>query len=473
MIIIKVVFGLVFLIPITISLVRINIWHDKLKQLCFSRGDTLYKDLMFHQQNLSSHLSSFYLKNLEYSNKKYECQSDINSKLKLELFVDAVQLCMDEQDRLQKGQKEIFIVQLLEVVCKIYVLGGGKIHDPHCANITRPKLSACRQTFHEFEMILLPLIYNTGECSETRRLLDCLESQISDCNDITRNEFQASNNVTFYSLYGCSHQKENFDASNMEEKVAYQNRDFEIEPMIRFNLTTTESSEILEESLNVELVTETQKIVRFNFTKTELKKKCNQKGDILSRDVESSFAEFLSVKAEKQFSIALAVKSHSLKNEEELRTVLNENCFNDVDIKNSMEKMFNAVEQCFQGEYRFDELGKEKLLTKTIDKFCSGLDITASLIPSDQECFHDFATFFKLASCGRNDSVEQVFFDSLPLLFASSPEECSNLYRIQNCKLEVHEQCKDSTKNWLQEQFNQERRFAGCEDTMYNITFVR
>lgn len=206
--------------------------------------------------------------------------------------------------------------------------------------------------------------------------MDCLESQTSDCNDSIRNQFEAANNVTFYSLYGCSHQKENFDSSNIEEEVTYRNRHIEIEPIIRFNFTTTEYSKIVEESLNAELVTESQTIVRFNFTKTELKKKCNQKADMLSRDVESSFAEFLSVKAEKQFSIALAVKSQSLRNKEELRTVVNENCYNDFDIKNSMEKMFNAVEQCFKGEYLFDELGKEKLLTKSIDKFCSGLDIS-------------------------------------------------------------------------------------------------
>ena len=105
------------------SLVRINIWHDKLKQLCFSRGDNLYQDLINHQQKLSSHLANFHVINLQYSSQLNKCQKDINSTLKLELLVDAVQLCMEEQDRLQKDQKEIFISKLLKVICQLHVLG--------------------------------------------------------------------------------------------------------------------------------------------------------------------------------------------------------------------------------------------------------------------------------------------------------------------------------------------------------------
>ena len=206
--------------------------------------------------------------------------------------------------------------------------------------------------------------------------MNCLQSQTSECNETTRNEFEAANNVTFYILYGCPHQKEIFDSSNIEEEVLNQNPHFEFDSIFQFNFTIPESSQIEEESLNLKEDSESQPIVRFNFTRTELRGKCNQKDSILSKTIESRFLDFLAVKKEKQFLIAMAVKSESLKSKLELLSVVNENCYNDSEIRNCIENIFNAVEDCLEEEDHFDEEGKEKLLTTSIDKFCSGLDIS-------------------------------------------------------------------------------------------------
>lgn len=105
------------------SLVRINIWHANLETMCSSQGDSFYQELIDSQKNLSLHLSSFYSLNLEFLNGTQTCQSDLNSKLKVDNFFDKVQLCMDEQSRLLEDQKQIFVAKLLEVLCHLFLLG--------------------------------------------------------------------------------------------------------------------------------------------------------------------------------------------------------------------------------------------------------------------------------------------------------------------------------------------------------------
>lgn len=113
----------IFPLAVANSLVRINIWHDNLKQMCLSQGGNLYQELIDNQKNLSQHLSSFHSTNIEFSIGMEACQNDTNSKLKLNNFFDKLQLCMDEENRLHEDQKQIFVTKLLEVLCHLFLLG--------------------------------------------------------------------------------------------------------------------------------------------------------------------------------------------------------------------------------------------------------------------------------------------------------------------------------------------------------------
>lgn len=92
--------------------------------MCFSKGDSLYQELIDNQKNLSLHLANFHLANVEFSSGMEACQNNATSKLKLENFFDKVQLCMDEQYRLLEDQKNIFVPKLLEVLCQLFMLGS-------------------------------------------------------------------------------------------------------------------------------------------------------------------------------------------------------------------------------------------------------------------------------------------------------------------------------------------------------------
>ncbi|XP_043465965.1 uncharacterized protein LOC122500886 [Leptopilina heterotoma] len=457
------IFSLVFLVAVVNSLVRINIWHDNLETMCSSQGDSLYQELIDSQKNLSLHLSSFHSLNLEFSNGMQTCQSDSNSKLKVDNFFDKVQLCMDEQSRLLEDQKQIFVTKLLEVLCHLFLLGGGKIDD-QCSKMTEINFSLCRRSFREFPTILLPLIYSTTECSEARRLLNCFETGIRMCNESTRIEFESANNVTYYTLFDCQNIEFDEELPTFEEEIIYNTTEPVPETNEEFNTADDETLEDIEKTEDIRQMIHNQPMVRFNFTKTELQQKCNERGNDSLNSVKDTYTSFLKIKSDKLYLI------RDLKERTKLKALVNENCYKAEDIRSNLNSMLNTIEQCLDEEDRLEEESKEILLNKSIGKFCSELENLGSHSPNDKECFHDSSTFFQLALCTKNMSITQFYFDNLPLLFISSPEECDGLERMHTCKLDVHGDCKDSTKNWLQEQFNEEKRYAGCKEVLKEIT---
>lgn len=137
---------------------------------------------------------------------------------------------------------------------------------------------------------------------------------------------------------------------------------------IEFN-DTDDTLGIINESEDIRSIIKNQPMVRFNFTKTDLIEKCQEKGNDFFKDVGNSYKDFLSIKSQKQYLI------RNLKDKSELKAVVDDSCYNAPDIKSTLNRMFNTVEQCLEEEDRAEEDSKEILLNKSIDKFCSELDI--------------------------------------------------------------------------------------------------
>lgn len=185
------------------------------------------------------------------------------------------------------------------------------------------------------------------------------------CNESTRIEFESANNVTYYTLFDCQNIEFDEELPTFSDEVLSNTTESITEANEELGTTDDETLEEFEETENI---IHNQPMVRFNFTKTELQEKCNEKGNDSLNSVKDTYTGFLKIKSDKQYLI------RNLKQKSKLKAVVNENCYEAEDVRSNLNSMLNAIEECLDEEDRLEEENKEKLLNKSIGKFCSELE---------------------------------------------------------------------------------------------------
>ena len=160
-----------------------------------------------------------------------------------------------------------------------------------------------------------------------------------------RINMESLNNITYYELNGCTDENPKDEASNDNEEI-----------------------------INIKPVDKENKLTRFPISKTELKEKCELKGNSFLSNLDSSLAESMIIAVRKQFKMTLTARLQDQTKKDQLHILVNENCYNDTEIEGAFENIFNAVQHCLDEEERFDEEGKEKILQESINIMCYGME---------------------------------------------------------------------------------------------------
>lgn len=196
-------------------------------------------------------------------------------------------------------------------------------------------------------------------------MLNCFETGIRMCNESTREEFESANNITYYTLYDCQ------NIEIIEEFPITFNNDGNISITTESETITT-NEEINDTDIqqidDIKLIIQNQPMMRFNFTKTELREKCNEKGNDSLKSVLDLYTDYLTIHADKQYLI------RNLKEKDKLLSMIEENCYKAEDIRNNFNNMLNSIEECLDEDDRLEDENKEILLNKSIEKFCSDLE---------------------------------------------------------------------------------------------------
>lgn len=200
--------------------------------------------------------------------------------------------------------------------------------------------------------------------SESKKFFKCLDeaTSVKSCSDSMRRKMQSLNNMTYYGLYGCK---------NENPEVNFSNDQKEIE--------------------NVKTVPEENELNWFPISKPELKEKCELKGKHFLNDLENSLAESMILAIRKEFRMTLTAKLHEEKDKEKIHIIVNEYCYNDVEIKKAFLKMFNAVQQCLDEKNHIDEARKDKIITESINILCYKLETSKMIFVSYLHTYFQFS----------------------------------------------------------------------------------
>ncbi|XP_033231813.1 uncharacterized protein LOC117182804 isoform X2 [Belonocnema kinseyi] len=377
--------GVVAAVPVQFSngpLERINIPREKLNEMCDIRGDTLYKNILNFDSSLGAHLSFFFEARPNGSlpdeirwtqERQNECEKDSISTFKLQRLVNTVQLCMNETDRVEYDEDPKFMTRLLKELCKLYSQGGRKIPDVPCIKSTKKQHHVSRRTFVEIDTILLPLIYNTEECSEVRNFFSCLEEGVENNETDIVNEIELARNILFYSLYGCSDPKPFVEAFSLNNVVT-----------------------------NTQFLSRSKRTVQFSSSKSGLKKICEKKGASLLKKFDIAVEEFITVFKKKQLLMSLSAD------------LQNETCSDDTEIRQSFDKLYDAVKDCLVGQDLLYGEEERKKFAESFKVMCYVVDSTLYISSHDKECFTDYGKMLKMSMCEQNSSSVPLTSDVVP-----------------------------------------------------------
>ena len=160
---------------------------------------------------------------------------------------------------------------------------------------------------------------------------------MKNCKDTTKSAVEAADSITFHTFYGCH------NISVIPEKI------------------TIKRSPVIEK----------QEIVRFNVTKAELQEKCLLNANTSLEIIKKGHATNLIILMKEQTEIFLKTRMLCITDAVQQESLIQDNCFNNVDIKRALEKMYETVELCIDMKDRFSEEKKNILLKQTLEDICA------------------------------------------------------------------------------------------------------
>ena len=162
---------------------------------------------------------------------------------------------------------------------------------------------------------------------------------MKNCKDATKSAVEAADSITFHTFYGCH------NISVIPEKI-----------------TIKRSPVIQKES-----------IVRFNITKEELQKKCLLNANMTLENITKIHATNLITLMKENLGTFLKTRMMCITDSEQQESLIQDSCLNNVELTNSLEKIYETVELCMDKETRFSQEKKAKVLRQSLEEICAGV----------------------------------------------------------------------------------------------------